>query len=68
MTVCMTLPEEFESEMKGQKSMAVDVLVTKAIAGIESGETEIRPGSTSALSDEPFCSVASVRANGKDAP
>ena len=40
---------EFETEMKGQKGMAVDVLVTKAIAGIEAGKTEIRPGLSNVL-------------------
>ena len=40
---------EFEMEMKGQKGMAVDVLVTKAIAGIEAGKTEIRPGLSNVL-------------------
>ena len=40
---------EFEKEMKGQKGMAVQALVTKAIAGIESGKTEIRPGLSNVL-------------------
>jgi uncharacterized oxidoreductase len=40
---------EFKTEMKGQKGMAVDVLVTKAIAGIEAGKTEIRPGLSNVL-------------------
>jgi uncharacterized oxidoreductase len=40
---------EFEAEMKGQKGMAVDVLVAKAIAGIEAGRTEIRPGLSNVL-------------------
>jgi uncharacterized oxidoreductase len=40
---------EFESEIKGQKAMAVDVLVRKAIAGIEAGKTEIRPGLSNVL-------------------
>ena len=35
---------EFEKEMKGQKWMDVQALVKKAISGIESGKTEIRPG------------------------
>jgi uncharacterized oxidoreductase len=39
----------FASEMKGQKGMDVSVLITKAIAGIESGKTEIRPGLSSVL-------------------
>ncbi len=41
--------EEFEAEMKGQKGMPVDVLVSKAIAGIEAGKTEIRPGLSNLL-------------------
>jgi uncharacterized oxidoreductase len=41
--------EEFESEMKGQKAMPVDVLVAKAIAGIEAGKMEIRPGLSNVL-------------------
>ncbi len=41
--------EEFETEMKGQKGMPVDVLVSKAIAGIEAGKTEIRPGLSNLL-------------------
>jgi uncharacterized oxidoreductase len=40
---------EFESEMKGQKAMPVNVLVTKAIAGIEAGKDEIRPGLSNVL-------------------
>ena len=40
---------EFEEEMKGQKAMPVDVLVAKAIAGIEAGKTEIRPGLSNVL-------------------
>jgi uncharacterized oxidoreductase len=40
---------EFETEMKGQKGMAVDVLVAKAITGIEAGKTEIRPGLSNVL-------------------
>ena len=40
---------EFEKELKGQKAMAVDVLVSKAITGIEAGKTEIRPGLSNVL-------------------
>jgi len=40
---------EFEREMKGQKGMDVKVLVEKAIAGIEAGKTEIRPGLANVL-------------------
>ena len=40
---------EFETEMKGQKGMAVDLLVRKAIAGIEAGSLEIRPGLSNVL-------------------
>ena len=35
---------EFEEEMKGQKGMSAAILVRKAIAGIEAGQDEIRPG------------------------
>lgn len=40
---------EFEKEMKGQKGMPVNILVTKAITGIEAGRTEIRPGLSNVL-------------------
>lgn len=40
---------EFENENKGQKAMPVEVLVSKAIAGIEKGKTEIRPGISNLL-------------------
>ncbi len=40
---------EFEAEMRGQKAMPVDLLVSKAIAGIEAGKTEIRPGISNVL-------------------
>lgn len=40
---------EFEKEMKGQKGMDVSVLAKKAIAGIEAGKTEIRPGLSNVL-------------------
>lgn len=39
----------FEKELKGQKGMAVEVLVAKAIAGIEAGRSEIRPGLSNVL-------------------
>ena len=35
---------EFAAEMEGQKGMDVAVLVRRAIAGIEAGKLEIRPG------------------------
>ena len=35
---------EFQEEMKGQKAMNVSVLARRAIAGIEAGKLEIRPG------------------------
>jgi uncharacterized oxidoreductase len=35
---------EVEKENKGQKAMPVETFVSKAIAGVESGKTEIRPG------------------------
>ena len=40
---------EFAKEMKDQKGMPVDVLVSKAIAAIEAGKTEIRPGLSNVL-------------------
>ena len=40
---------EFDIEMKGQKGMTVDVLVRKALAGIEAGRLEVRPGLSNAL-------------------
>ena len=40
---------EFAEEMKGQKGMDVTVLVKKAIAGIEAGNLEIRPGLANVL-------------------
>jgi uncharacterized oxidoreductase len=40
---------EFEDEMRGQKGMDVQVLVERAIAGIEAGKLEIRPGLANVL-------------------
>lgn len=40
---------EFADQMKGQKGMAVDVLVRQAITAIEAGKTEIRPGQANLL-------------------
>ena len=40
---------EFEKEMKGQKGMPVEILVTKAITGIEAGKKEVRPGLSNIL-------------------
>ena len=40
---------EFEQEMKGQKGMDVTVLAKHAIAGIEAGKLEIRPGLSNVL-------------------
>ena len=40
---------EFEAEMKGQKGMDVVTLAKKAIAGIEAGQMEIRPGLSNVL-------------------
>jgi uncharacterized oxidoreductase len=40
---------EFAREMQGQKGMDVAVLVERAIAGIEAGRLEIRPGLANAL-------------------
>lgn len=36
--------DEFQTEMKSQKAMPVSKLVEQAIAGIEAGKTDIRPG------------------------
>ena len=40
---------EFAEEVKGQKAMDVGVLVKRAIAGIEAGKLEIRPGLSNVL-------------------
>ena len=40
---------EFAEEMRGQKAMDVTVLVRRAIAGIEAGKLEIRPGLSNVL-------------------
>jgi len=40
---------EFAEEMEGQKGMDVKVLASKAIAGIEAGKLEIRPGLSNVL-------------------
>ena len=40
---------EFAAEMKGQKPMDAGVLAAKAIAGIEAGRLEIRPGLSNVL-------------------
>ena len=40
---------EFADEMRGQKAMDVKVLARKAIAGIEAGTLEIRPGLSNVL-------------------
>lgn len=40
---------EFEKEYQGQKAMSVQVLVAKAIRGIEAGKLEIRPGLSNVL-------------------
>ena len=40
---------EFDMEMDGQKGMKPAVLVRKAIAGIEAGKLEVRPGLSSML-------------------
>lgn len=41
--------DEFQAEMKAQKAMPVNKLVSQAIAGIEAGKTEIRPGLSNVL-------------------
>jgi len=43
------LRNEFDTEMKGQKVMDVKVLAERAVAGIEAGKLEIRPGLSNAL-------------------
>ena len=40
---------EFADQMKGQKGMAVHVLIQRAIKAIEAGKTEIRPGQANIL-------------------
>jgi uncharacterized oxidoreductase len=40
---------EFAEEMKGEKGMHVSVLARRAIAGIEAGKAEIRPGVSNVL-------------------
>jgi uncharacterized oxidoreductase len=40
---------EFSEEMKGEQGMSVSVLVSRAIAGIEAGKLEIRPGVSNVL-------------------
>lgn len=39
----------FERELRGQKGMAVDLLVAKATRGIEEGRSEVRPGLSNVL-------------------
>lgn len=41
--------KEFADEMKGQKGMPVDLLVRHALAVMEAGKTEIRPGLSNVL-------------------
>lgn len=41
--------EEFAKELKGQKAMDVNVLAKKAIAGLQAGKLEIRPGQSNLL-------------------
>ena len=41
--------DEFAEELKGQKAMAPEDLARRAIAGIEAGKLEIRPGQSNAL-------------------
>jgi uncharacterized oxidoreductase len=43
------LLSKFAETMKGQSGMAVDTLARLAIAGIEAGKTEIRPGQSNIL-------------------
>lgn len=41
--------DEFKEKMPREKGMAADLLVRKAIAGIEAGKTELRPGQSNIL-------------------
>ena len=41
--------DEFTDELRGQKGMAVDQLVARAITGMEKGKLEIRPGLSNVL-------------------
>ncbi len=41
--------DEFQQELKGQKGMDVKILASRAIAGIEAGKLEIRPGLANVL-------------------
>ena len=41
--------DEFEAELKGSRGMPVQVLARLAIAGIERGREEIRPGLANVL-------------------
>lgn len=43
------LLDDFADRMNGQRGMAVATLVRQAIAGIEAGKTEIRPGQSNIL-------------------
>lgn len=49
MTATPLFTEEFSRHMNGQKGMAVDILVRRAIGAIEAGKTEIRPGQSNLL-------------------
>lgn len=40
---------EFEAETRGQKAMAADELARRALAGVEAGRLEIRPGVSNVL-------------------
>ena len=65
---------EFEKEMRGQKGMSAKALVDKAIAGIESGKSEIRPGvanlmkAMSRLAPTFMFNQVTRMSRGKDAP
>jgi len=49
LTATPLLSAEFAGMMPGQNGMAVDVLVRRAIVGIEGGKVEIRPGQSNIL-------------------
>jgi uncharacterized oxidoreductase len=49
LTETLLFSAEFKKHLSGQKGMAVETLVRRAIAGIEAGRTEIRPGQSNIL-------------------
>ena len=58
---------EFAEEMEGQKGMDVGVLAKQAIAGIEAGKLEIRPGLSNVLkTNEPHRPGVHAESDGAD--